>query len=58
MPHYHSKYNPIERWWWVLEMHWNGALLSSVDKAVRWAETMTWNGVHTTVHLIDKVYRK
>ena len=39
-------------------MHCNGALLSSADKAVRWAETMTWNGVHPAVHLIDKVYRK
>ena len=39
-------------------MHWNGTLLSSVDKAIRWAETMTWNSVHPTVHLIDKVYQK
>lgn len=57
-PPYHSKYNPVERCWGVLEMHWNGALLSSVDKAIRWAETMTWNSVHPAVHLIDKVYRK
>jgi len=57
-PPYHSKYNPIERCWGVLEMHWNGTLLSSVDKAIRWAETMTWNSVHPTVHLIDKVYQK
>ena len=26
-PPYHSKYNPIERCWGVLEKHWNGALL-------------------------------
>ena len=57
-PPYHSKYNPIERCWGVLEMHWNGTLLSSVDKAIRWAETMTWNSVHPAVHLIDKVYQK
>ncbi len=57
-PPYHSKYNPIERCWGVLEMHWNGTLLSSVNKAIRWAETMTWNSVHPTVHLIDKVYQK
>ncbi|NRA69328.1 MAG: hypothetical protein HRU19_32965 [Pseudobacteriovorax sp.] len=25
-PPYHSKYNPIERCWGVLEMHWNGAV--------------------------------
>ena len=57
-PPYHSKYNSIERGWGVLEMHWNGTLLSSVDKAIRWAETMTWNSVHPAVHLIDKVYHK
>jgi len=57
-PPYHSKYNSIERCWGVLEIHWNGTLLSSVDKAIRWAETMTWNGVHPAVHLIDKVYQK
>ncbi|KAF5416437.1 MAG: hypothetical protein C5S48_02960 [Candidatus Methanogaster sp.] len=39
-------------------MHWNGTLLSSVDKTIRWAETMTWNGVHPAVHFIDKVYQK
>ena len=26
-PPYHSKYNPIERCWGVLEVHWNGTLL-------------------------------
>jgi len=57
-PPYHSKYNPIERCLGVLEMHWNGTLLSSVDKAIGWAETMTWNSVHPAVHLIDKVYQK
>jgi transposase len=30
-PPYHSKYNPIERCWGILENHWNGALLDSVD---------------------------
>jgi len=55
---FHSKYNPVERCWGVLEMHWNGTLLSSVNKAIRWAETMTWNSVHPAVHLIDKIYQK
>ncbi len=26
-PPYHSQYNPIERCWGILEMHWNGAKL-------------------------------
>ena len=25
-PPYHSKYNPIERYWGILEAHWSGAL--------------------------------
>ncbi len=29
-PPYHSKYNPIERCWGVLEQHWNGSLLELV----------------------------
>jgi transposase len=57
-PPYHSKYNSIERCWGVLEMHWNGTLLSSIHKVIGWAETMTWNGVHPVVHLVDKVYQK
>ena len=27
-PPYHSKYNPIERCWRILELHWNGAKLT------------------------------
>src|ERR671938_964233 len=34
-PPYHSKYNPIERCWGILEHHWNGALLDTVDTLVR-----------------------
>ncbi len=30
-PPYHSKYNPIERCWGILEHHWNGSLLDSID---------------------------
>jgi len=25
-PSYHSKYNPIERCWGILEVHWNGVV--------------------------------
>ena len=44
-PPYHSKYNPIERCWGILESHWNGAILSTVQVAINWASTMTWRGV-------------
>ena len=55
-PPYHSKYNPIERCWGILESHWNGAILSSIDTALRWASTMTWRGNRPIVELIEGVY--
>lgn len=57
-PPYHSKYNPIERCWGVLEQHWNGTLLNSVDTVLAWARTMTWKGTHPVVDLRDKTYEK
>ena len=57
-PPYHSKYNPIERCWGVLELHWNGALLDSVDAVLGYAETMTWKGGHPEVALVEKPYAK
>lgn len=57
-PPYHSKYNPIERCWAVLENNWNGAILDSVEKALEWASTMTWKGKRPQVKLIDKSYSK
>lgn len=55
-PPYHSKYNPIERCWGILENHWNGTLLTSVNSALEWAKTMTWRGVPPIVHLWDRAY--
>jgi hypothetical protein len=55
-PPYHSKYNPIERCWGILENHWNGTLLNTVATALQWTETMTWRGVTPNVHLLDAVY--
>lgn len=57
-PPYHSKYNPIERCWGVLERHWNGTLLSTAEKALHWAQTMTWKGLAPVVRLTDKLYQK
>jgi hypothetical protein len=57
-PPYHSKYNPIERCWGILEMHWNGALLDSIATALKWAGTMTWKGTQPFVRLLDEVYEK
>lgn len=55
-PPYHSKYNPIERCWGILESHWNGALLNTRETVVEWARTMTWKGIRPVVQLLDHVY--
>jgi len=55
-PPYHSKYNPIERCWGILENHWNGTLLGSVETALNWAKTMTWKGIHPIVRLLEGTY--
>ncbi len=49
-PPYHSKYNPIERCWGILELHWNGAKLIDRPTMVAWAKTMTWKGVHPIIY--------
>ena len=56
-PPYHSKYNAIERWWGILEHHWNGALLDSVDAVIQYARTMTWKGNHPVVALVTTTYQ-
>lgn len=56
-PPYHSKYNPVERCWGILEQHWNGALLDSVDAVIQFAETMTWKGKHPLVELVTTTYQ-
>jgi transposase len=55
-PPFHSKYNPIERTWAILEHHWNGAILDSVQTALNLAQTMTWKGKPTQVKLIQTNY--
>ena len=56
-PPYHSKYNPIERCWGILENHWNGALLDSIDAVLQFASTMTWKGTHPVVALVTTTYQ-
>jgi hypothetical protein len=57
-PPYHSKYNPIERCWGILELHWNGTKLVEVETMLEWAKSMTWKGLHPVVELSRKVYQK
>ncbi len=56
-PPYHSKYNPIERCWGILEQHWNGALLDSLEAVIQYASTMTWKGTHLAVELVTTTYQ-
>ena len=55
-PPYHSKYNPIERCWGILEMHWNGSLLDSIEAVVGFARSMTWKGKHPVVSVVETTY--
>ena len=57
-PPYHSKYNPVERCWGILEQHWNGTLLDTLETVVHFAGTMTWKGVAPMVHVVTAAYAK
>ncbi len=57
-PPYHSKYNPIERCWGVLENYWRGELLDSEAAILGYASRMTYNGKHPTVHRVTQAYSK
>lgn len=56
-PPYHSKYNPIERAWGILENHWNGSLLDQVSTVIKFAQTMKWKGAPPKVELVTKNYK-
>jgi len=56
-PPYHSKYNPIERCWGILEHHWNSSLLDSLQGTLDMMETMTWRGVRPVVELVATLYQ-
>jgi hypothetical protein len=45
-PPYHSKYNSIERCRRILENHWGGTLLNTLEIILEWAKTMTWKGLN------------
>ena len=56
-PPYHSKYNPIERCWGILDNHWHGALLDAIDAVIRFATTMPWKGKGPVVELVTTTYQ-
>jgi Rhodopirellula transposase DDE domain len=53
----HSKYNPIERTWGILENHWNGSILDEIDTGLDFARTMTWKGQNPVVRLVTEIYK-
>ena len=55
-PPYHSKYNPIERCWGVLEVYWNGELLDSEAAVLGFAANMTYAGRHPQVERVSATY--
>jgi len=55
-PPYHSKYNPVERCWGILENHWHGSVLDTVEAVMKFTASMTWRGLHPVVELITTVY--
>ena len=55
-PPYHSKYNPVERLWGVLENHWRGEILGSAEKVLGLARSMTYKGIKPTVRKVTKIY--
>src|SRR5205085_10957366 len=57
-PPYHSKYNPIERCWGVLEVYWNGELLDSEEAIRGFAQNRTYAGKHPAVYRVSQTYSK
>lgn len=56
-PPYHSKYNPIERVWGVLEQHWNGSLLDSLATVLGFARTLKWKQSKPVVRVVKELYQ-
>lgn len=55
-PPYHSKYNPIEHCWGILEQKWGGVLLNSLKVILQQARRMTWCGQHPVVKRLTGAY--
>ena len=57
-PPSHSKYNPVERLWGMVEQHWNGSLLDSAESVLNFARTLSWRQQKPLVRLVERVYHK
>lgn len=57
-PPYHSKYNKIEHFWGVLQKHWSGMIIDSLEKLIGAINSCTWDGVPAIGYLRTKEYEK
>lgn len=57
-PPYHSKYNPVERCWGILEKYGNGARLTDTLTMLAWARSMTRKDLPPVVEWSRTVYEK
>lgn len=57
-PPYHSKYNPIEHFWGVLQRHWNGLIIDNLEKLIGVINSCTFDGVYATGILKTEKYDK
>ena len=56
-PPYHSKYNPIERVWGVVEKRWNGSILDTVETVLNFAKNLIWKDLPPkVVKLVTQPY--
>ncbi len=55
-PPYPSKYTPLARCWGILENHWKGTLLDSIDTVLQFARTLTWKGKPPVVEVVTTTY--
>jgi transposase len=56
-PPYHSKYNPIERVWGVIEQRWNGSILDTVETVLNFAHNLVWKGRSPRgIQLVTQLY--
>lgn len=57
-PPYHSKYNPIERYWARLQVSWSGLIINTIDKLIETINKVTWKGIKSKATLVTKEYKK
>ena len=53
-----SQYQPIERGWGIVALHWHGTKRIDVETMLEWAKRMPWQGRHPGVALSRQGYQK